>query len=55
MGLMPGQGTKIPHTTQCGKKEKKNCNSFLFWIWHIEKNDQMSSIINNNSNNYNDS
>ena len=23
MGLIPGQVTEIPHTTQCGKKEKK--------------------------------
>ena len=24
VGLIPGQGTKIPHAIQCGQKKKKN-------------------------------
>ena len=27
MGLLPDQGTKIPHAAQCRKKKKKNTNT----------------------------
>ena len=28
MGLIPGQGTKIPNAMWCGQKKKKVCNWF---------------------------
>ena len=37
VGSIPGQGTKIPHASQCGQKKKKKKYIYIYIYTHIQK------------------